>query len=190
MKLNVSRFFSLSLLTLISFLAYAKVPEWQIILERSSLSFTAVQNGAPVTGEFKTFSGNIAFDVNDLKNSAATIVVNISSVSASYADLTATLLTPDWFNAKLFPNAEFKSTEFSKTDENTYQAKGTLTIRDKTQPVILTFTANEAPKGVMNVDGSTSIKRSAFGVGQGEWSSTKEVQDDVKVNFKLVAKVN
>ena len=166
----------------------AAVPEWQIVPDQSNLSFTATQNGAPVTGQFKTFTGNIAFDLNDLKNSKADITIDVSSISASYSDLTTTLITPDWFNAKAFPKAEFKSSGFNKTGDKTYQANGTLTIRDKTAPVTLTFTAIEPSKDRITVEGSTSLKRSTFGVGQGEWASTKEVKDEVTVNFKLVAK--
>jgi polyisoprenoid-binding protein YceI len=168
--------------------ANSTVPAWQITPTDSKLSFTATQNGAPVTGVFKTFTGAISFDLNDLKDSKADIIIDISSITASYADLTATLITPDWFNAKIFPKAEFKTTEFSKTGDKTYQAMGTLTIRDKTAPVILTFTAVESPKDTMVVEGSTLLKRTTFGVGQGEWASTTEVKDDVTVNFKLIAK--
>lgn len=166
----------------------AAVPKWEIIPAESKLSFTATQNAAPVTGEFKKFTGDIAFDVNNLNNSKADITIDISSVNASYADLTATLVTPDWFDTKLFPKAEFKSTAFSKTGDKNYQATGNLTIRNKTAPVTLVFTAEETPQGTMTVEGTTQFKRSTFGVGQGEWASTDEVKDEVTVNFKLIAK--
>ncbi|RAP35714.1 polyisoprenoid-binding protein [Legionella quinlivanii] len=165
----------------------AAPPSWEIVPAESQLIFTATQNGAPVSGEFKHFSGTILVDPADLKNSSIDIIVDISSISASYAELKATLITPDWFNAKLFPKAEFKSTQIEKTGENAYQAKGMLTIRDKTQPVVLSFTGEQPnpDKGVVN--GSTGIKRIAFGVGQGEWSSTDEVKDEVTINFKVTA---
>lgn len=185
---NYKQFLILIAFVIMPVLTNAAVPEWEIIPTQSQLSFIATQNAAPVTGEFKSYTGNISFDVNDLKNSKADIIIDITSISASYADLTATLITPDWFNAKAFPKAEFKTTEFSKTGDKTYQAVGNLTIRDKTQPVTLVFTAEEAPKDMITVEGSTQFKRSSFGVGQGEWASTNEVKDEVSVKFKLVAK--
>jgi len=177
-----------ALISLTPFVTHAAIPEWQIIPDQSSLSFTATQNGAPVTGQFKTYTSTISFDPADLKNSKADVVVDIGSISASYADLTATLITPDWFNAKAFPKAEFKATAFSQGPDKSFQAVGTLTIRDKTAPVTLTFTTTNPTSDTINVRGSTLIKRSTFGVGQGEWASTKEVKDEVKVDFKLVAK--
>jgi polyisoprenoid-binding protein YceI len=126
-------------------------------------------------------------DPNDLRNSSIDIIVDINSLTASYAELKTTLATPDWFNTTLFPKAEFKSTHIEKMGEQSYQAKGTLTIRDKSQPIVLTFTGEVQNSSKGMVEGSTVIKRTQFGVGQGEWSSTKEIKDEVTVNFKVVA---
>lgn len=183
---RINKWFALCLV-FIPFWVKAAVPTWEIIPEKSSLMFTATQNGAPVSGQFKVFNGDILFDLNDLKHSTAHIVIDINSLATSYGDLTKTLSSADWFNVNVFPKAEFKSTEFTKGDNNTYQAKGTLTIRDKSVPVVLTFTATQPSSNTITVDGSTLLKRSTFGVGQGEWSSTNEIKDDVNVNFKLVA---
>ncbi|CEG57070.1 YceI family protein [Legionella fallonii] len=163
------------------------LPEWQINPEQSELSFTATQNEAPFTGMFKNFSGEIFVDPANYKASSIHIVVDMTSLSASYADLVTTLQTPDWFDSKMFPKAEFKATKFNKTGDKTYEAIGSLTIRDKTVPVTLTFTAEESPKGHALVDGHTTIKRTMFGVGQGDWASTNEIKDDVAVHFKIVA---
>lgn len=164
----------------------AAVPQWQIVPNESQLTFTATQNGAPVTGEFKTFTGDISVDPNDLKNSSIDIIVDINSISASYSELKDTLINAEWFNVKMFPKAEFKSNQIEKTGDKSYQAKGVLTIRDKSEPVTLTFTSEQpnANKGI--VVGNTTIKRTQFGVGQGDWSSTKEIEDEVTINFKVV----
>ena len=179
----ISLFFFLS-----SFEASAAAPEWKIIPEKSSITFTAIQNGAPVTGQFKNFTGEIFVDPKDYKSSSVHIVVDISSITSSYSDITSTLSTPDWFNVKMYPKAEFKSTSFNKVGDKKYQAMGTLTLRGKSLPVTLTFTAEETSPGVGTVEGSTVLKRTDFGIGQGDWSSTKEIKDEVKVNFKIVAK--
>ncbi|KTC78636.1 YceI family protein [Legionella cincinnatiensis] len=164
----------------------AAVPQWEIVPDESQLTFTATQNGAPVTGQFKTFSGTILVDPNDLKHSSIDIIVDINSVSASYAELKSTLLTPDWFNPKVFPKAEFKSNQIEKTGNNTYKAVGTLTIRDKTEPVTLNFTGDQSDPNKGIVTGNTVIKRTQFGVGQGDWSKTNEIKDEVTINFKVV----
>lgn len=165
----------------------ATPPQWELIPAESQLNFTATQNNAPVSGEFKRFTADLKVDVNDLKNSSIDIVIDINSLNASYGEVKTTLLTADWFNVKIFPKAEFKSAEFTKTGENAYSAKGNLTIRDKTVPVILNFTSSFPNENKGIVEGSTVIKRSAFGVGQGQWTSTEEIKDDVTVKFKVSA---
>lgn len=174
-------------LFLLSMESSAAPPQWNIVPEESELSFSATQNDAPVTGEFKKFTGTIFVDPKDLKNSSIDILVDIHSLTASYGILKETLVTPDWLNADNFPKAEFKATQFEKTGNNTYKADGTLTIRNQSAPVTLSFTADQPTPNKGIVVGSTVIKRSTFGVGQGEWSSTKEVKDDVTIHFKVVA---
>ncbi len=166
---------------------FATPTHWEMIPNESQLSFTATQNGSPVKGEFKQFTANLQVDVNDLKNSSIDIIIDINSLTTSYNEVQTTLLTPDWFNVKMFPKAEFKSTDFIKTGENAYQAKGTLTIRDKSVPVILNFTSSFPSENKGIVQGSTSFKRNAFGIGQGEWASTDQIKDEVTVNFKVSA---
>lgn len=175
------------ILSLVSMTINASPPQWDIIPEESRLTFTATQNGAPVTGEFKQFTGTLLVDPNDLTHSSIDIVVDIHSLSASYGLLKDTLLTSDWLNAEQFPKAEYKATHFKKTGDNSYQADGILTIRKYSEPVTLTFTVEQPSPNKGIVTGSTTIKRSIFGVGQGEWASTEEVQDEVTVQFKVVA---
>ncbi|KTD13289.1 YceI family protein [Legionella jamestowniensis] len=188
MKINSLRLLVGLLFALTATFIHAAVSEWEIIPDESKLRFTATQNNAPASGEFKKFSGNILIDPENYKASSVTIFVDMTSLSASYSDLKDTLITSDWFNIKLFPTAEFKSSNFNKTSDKTYEANGTLTIRDKSAPVKLVFTANEVSPGTALVEGETTIKRSTFGVGQGEWASTEEIKDEVKVTFKIVAK--
>ncbi|WP_238583835.1 YceI family protein [Legionella brunensis] len=159
-----------------------------MVPSKSTLRFTATQNNAPASGEFKKFSGKISVDSENYKASSIDIIVDMTSLSSSYSDLKDTLLTTDWFNVQLFPTAEFKATNFNKTGDNSYEANGVLTIRDKSAPVKLIFTAQETSSDTALVVGETTLKRSTFGVGQGEWASTEEIKDEVKVNFKIVAK--
>jgi polyisoprenoid-binding protein YceI len=162
-------------------------PLWKITPERSSIQFSATQNGAPVKGEFKKFSGDINFDFNQLTENKVKIVIDMNSVSTSYPDLTTTLKASDWFDMKLFPEAIFEAAQFEKMGANQYQAKGTLTIRDQAVPVTLTFTADQSSPNSVVVKGFTTLKRTAFGVGRGEWASVSEIKDDVRVDFVVSA---
>jgi len=168
-------------------LSLAAVPAWKIVPAESTLTFTAIQNGAPVTGQFKTFSGDINFDPNQLNASNVTIIVDVGSVSDAYSKLAETLKSSDWFNVALFPKAIFKSSQFIKTGDKNYESKGTLTLRDKTVPVTLTMTLDEYSATQARMKGSAIIKRTAFGVGQGEWADTSSIKDDVEIHFVVNA---
>lgn len=172
---------------LISTLAVAVAPAWKIVPEKSHLNFTATQNGAPVTGEFKKFTGDINFDPNQLASSQVTITVDMGSVSDTYNKLSDTLKSTEWFDVKSFPHAVFKSTEFVKTGDKKYQAKGTLTLRDKTIPITLDLNLDEYTATQAKMTGSTHLQRTALGVGQGEWTDTKLIKDDVEIHFVVEA---
>lgn len=169
-------------------IAQADNTPWQIVPEQSTLTFTATQNNAPVSGSFKNFSGEIVFDPAQLASSHVRITVALDSVTTSYKEVGDTLKTADWFNVKAFPQAVFTANHFTKTGDNTYQAEGTLTIRDKTLPTNLTFSLLSYSATAAHVKGTTALKRTEFGVGQGDWEKTEEVKDEVKVEFELVAK--
>jgi len=180
-----------SMLIIIIFLVsvgiFAKVPTWNIVPEKSSLTFTAIQNKAPVSAEFKVFSGNIHFAPDKLTTSNITIHVEMASVYAEYDDLIDTLKMADWFDVGKFPQATFQSKTITKVGDKKYRAEGTLVIRDKSEPVIMTFTLIEYSDKNATAKGQVSVKRLQFGVGQGEWASTDDIDDVVKIEFTVSA---
>lgn len=184
---KITRVVAMTAIMLLPVISHALAPAWKINHDKSEVTFTATQNSAPVKGSFKKFTGKINFEPNQLSDSKVKIVVDMGSLATSYEDLTATLITPSWFNVKVFPQAVFEAEKFVKIGENQYQAEGTLTIKDKSQPVTLTFTAKQPDATHATVTGSTEISRSAFAVGTGEWASTDEVKDAVTVNFVVDA---
>lgn len=158
---------------------------WKINAKESTISFTGTQNNAPVSGKFTGFTGDIEFNPDQLATSKATITVDMNSVSTAYPLVAETLKTEDWFDTKKFPQAVFKSTSVKKTGDKTYQVNGTLTVRDTTLPIVVNFTLNNFTANQAKVTGSTTLKRTAFGIGRGEWSKTTDIKDDVSVQFTL-----
>ena len=136
-------FKKIMILCLFPLLVHAAPPSWKIIPGESTLTFTGTQNGAPASGKFDRFTGEIKVDPAALNESSVKIIVDTTSVSASYKDLVDTLKTTDWFNVKLFPQAVFTASQFKKTGDKTYEAMGNLTIRDQTHPVTITFNVLE-----------------------------------------------
>jgi len=174
-------------ITVFSISGLCDTKNWEILLPKSKITFKATQNNSPLQGEFSKFSGNIVFDKANLENSNVLITIDMGSVTTSYADIANTLKSKDWFDTSAFPKAVFKAEKFSKLDGDKYQATGTLTIRNKTQPVILNFKFNDYSDENATAEGSTQLKRTALKVGQGEWSDTSAVKDAVEVKFSITA---
>lgn len=160
---------------------------WKIIPEKSSITFTATQNNAPIQGSFKKFEGEINFDPEKLESSQVNIRVDVSSVDTNYKTVAETLLAPEWFNAKKFPKATFKTTSFKKMQDKEFQAQGILSIRDKKVPIIVDFTLKEYTNNSAVFVGRILLRRLMFGVGQGEWAKTEQVKDQVAVDFTISA---
>lgn len=167
--------------------ALAAAPTWNILPQDSSLTFTAIQNDAPVSGEFKKFSADISFDPLQAAGNKVKITIDMNSLTDPYGEISDTLKGKDWFDTTKYPTAVYQCSNFIKTGDKTWEAKGMLTIRDKTLPVTLSFTQEQYTGNAARIKGSTTIQRTAFGVGQGEWSDTSAVKDDVKINFVVSA---
>ena len=161
-------------------------------MDESKIEFSGVQMGVPTGAEFTSFSSEIDFDRDDLAAGAVKVVIDLDSVTASYPVLAQVLRQEPWFNVAEFPRATFEATDVSALGEDSFEARGTLTLRGVTQPSSLTFsflTYGPNPdkagwaKAVMN--GETTLQRTAFEVGQGEWGATDIVADEVtiKVHF-------
>jgi len=174
-------------LFLISTTAVFAKQAWIITPTESNISFMATQNDVLVPGEFKSFTGSIDFDPANLQSSSIHIIVNMDSIASSAPTIADTLKLPEWFNVGLFPQADFESHTIKKMDDKSYQADGTLAMRDKTMPVSLSFTLDEYSSTLAHVRGKTILKRTAFGIGQGDWEKTDQVKDNVEVNFTITA---
>jgi polyisoprenoid-binding protein YceI len=67
---------------------------------------------------------------------------------------------------------------------NRYEAAGRLTIKGRTREVIVPLTVRPA-NGAHVFEGAFTIKRLDYGIGEGIWSDTDTVADEVQIRFKL-----
>lgn len=176
----------IGLLSLSSVFAQPTLPVWSIDQSKSKLTFTATQNNAPISGEFKKFEGKIKFNDTDLYNSEVKIVVDTASVFASYKDLVDALTSHDWLDPSDFPKAVFRAKGLTKTAEG-YKTQGELAIRSKKQPQTVEFTLKQEKEELI-AQGEFVINRLDFDLGQGEWKDTSEVKNEVKVKFDFKLK--
>lgn len=155
----------------------------------SEIAFATRQLGVPVEGKFSRFSAQITLDPR--QPAAGNVALSIDTGSARFgsAELDAELPKPEWLSAARFPRATFQSSAIRAGGPGRFDVSGKLAIkgisRDITVPVQLVQTG--APgQTISTASGSFVIKRLAFKVGEGEWTDTTMLSDDVQVRFKLV----
>ena len=171
-----------------AFPALADASAYKLVKEKSTIKFYAINNGAPVEGEFKDFSADIKFNPDKLEESKIVVEVETVSVFANYDELVKNLLSKEWLATADFPKAVFTSKTITRmpSSEN-YYADGTLKLRGKTLPVTLNFQVQFTDGKNAISKGYVTIRRSDFGIGQGEWSKDDVVKNEVRVEFRVVA---
>ncbi|MBB4066553.1 YceI family protein [Gellertiella hungarica] len=93
-------------------------------------------------GIFKTVSGSISFDKDDVTKSSVEITIDAGSIDTNDAKRDEHLKSPDFLNAAEFPAITFKSTAIEKTGDKTAKVTGDLTVVGTTKPVTLDVTFN------------------------------------------------
>ncbi|MBP7709595.1 MAG: YceI family protein [Rickettsiales bacterium] len=164
----------------------ADVTTWKIVPTQSRIDFKVSQDGSNIVGYFKKFDGKINFDKNQLNKSKVAIEIDTNSVVVSLAEASRTLQNLEWLSTKAFPKATFSAEKFSGSGKN-FKADGNLTIKGRTAPASLTFTFEESAPNKAHVVGKTTLKRSAFGVGNSDVKKANGVKDEVEVSFVVNA---
>lgn len=165
---------------------------WNIDKPHTSVNFSVNHFITAVNGSFTDFDGEIHFSASDLANSKAEFVVLVSSVETGNNKRNNHLQSNDFFNAKAFPEMKFSSTKFEQISEMEYSISGNLTIKDKTHPIILKMKVTgemmhpmKKNTKILGVSFTTTIDRTDYGVGTGDWAATMVVGDEVTISIPM-----
>lgn len=164
----------------------AAAAEFNVVqADKSRVDFVSKQMGVPVAGRFGKFAARIAFDPAKPEAGRAQIELDLASIDAGSADADAEVKGKAWFNTAQFPQARFVSTAVKPLGGGRFEARGQMTIKGKTREVVAPFSFK--PEGNAAVfEGSIPVMRLQFGVGEGIWSDTSAVADEVQVKFRFV----
>ncbi|MGB0681545.1 MAG: cytochrome b/b6 domain-containing protein [Magnetovibrionaceae bacterium] len=135
---------------------------WVVDHGVSRIGVVVQQMGAPVTGTFGEWTGDIRFDPDDLGASKAVVTINAGSFEIGA--VTAQALGKDFLDVAAFPTASFETMAFRQTGEGTYEADSLVTLKGQTAETVFTFKAAVAD-GRLTLTGSTRLQRLAFNIG-------------------------
>jgi polyisoprenoid-binding protein YceI len=158
----------------------------QVQAEKSAVTFVYKQMGVAVDGKFKKFSSQLNFDPAKPTAAKASFDVDLGSVDTGAPEGDQEVAGKPWFNTKAFPTARFVSGSVKALGGNKYEVTGQLSIKGKTQDVVVpaTFTT-QGNTGVF--DGSFTIRRADFAIGEGAWAKFDIVANDVVIKFRITA---
>ena len=152
----------------------------------STLGFTTSWSGDAVQGRFERWTAAIVFSPDALDRSKVSVSIDIASAKTGDEQRDASLPASDWFDIATHPKATFTASKFERTGADRYVAHGTLSLRGVSKPLDLPFklsiTGDKA-----KVSAETSLDRTLFGVGQGEFAATDQIPAKVTVRVELTA---
>lgn len=158
----------------------------QIIFSYNHLGYSTT------SGMFSGFAGEIMFDAENPAASSVTVSMPITSMFTGWEARDAHFMSADFFEASDDETVSFTSTSIEVTGENTALITGDLTLNGITQPVVLDTVLNKSEpfpfgpnqgKPALGFDATTTISRTAFGVG----NFAPAVGDEVSIQISLEA---
>jgi polyisoprenoid-binding protein YceI len=150
----------------------------------SEITFVSRQMNVPVEGRFRSFTAEIDFRPADLAGSKARIEVKLGSVDTGSDEADTEVKRRNWFNVSAFPAAQFVSTGVKQLGQGRYEARGELTIKGITREITAPFTVTNGANATV-FEGGFTLYRLQFKIGEGVWSETDTVANEVQVRFRI-----
>lgn len=177
---------ALTAFALFSAVAAQAVEYNQVQADKSNIAFAYQQMGVKMDGKFKKFAATLTFDPAKPANAKAAFDVDLASIDTGGAESDQEVAGKVWFNTKLFPTARFMASSVKPLGGNRYEVLGQLTIKGKTQDVLVPATLT-SQGNTASFDGAFTIRRGDFAIGEGSWAKFDIVANDVQVKFHIAA---
>jgi len=166
--------------------AGAQPPAAKLVADKSQIVFVTKQMGVPVEGSFKKFDAQVAFDPKKPEGGSVALQIDTASAGFGVPMSDAELPKQPWFDAAHFPQASFQSSAIKALGEGRFEMAGKLTIKGTSKYVTVPVSIAPAPGGNYSVaTGSLTIQRLDYKVGDGEWTDTSVVGNEVQVRFRF-----
>ncbi|PTW55761.1 polyisoprenoid-binding protein YceI [Breoghania corrubedonensis] len=162
----------------------ANAAEWAVDHGASKLIFKVRQGDKLISGSFGKWDAKIDMDPEAPETATIEVTVDTSSVATDDGQMGQTLTGEAWLATGKFAKATFSSDEVVPTGEGTYDAVGTLTIKDIAVPMTLPF--------MLKVDGDKAEAKGGSTLERQDYKIGSEIDDatldgTVKVEFDVVA---
>ena len=141
--------------------------------DHTALVFSLDHMGlSTLTGRFDDVEASLDFDEADPQAAQLDVLIAMDSLALGQSTFRDALLGPDWFDVGTFPVARFTATAITVTGPASADVDGELTLHGVTAPATLAVSFNGGAlvpltgAYTLGFDATTTISRSAFGLGR------------------------
>jgi polyisoprenoid-binding protein YceI len=157
-----------------------------VIADKSEIAFTMKQMGVNFDGRFRKWKADVVFRPQALPQSKAVIDIDLASVDLASEDSETEARGPAWFDTRRFPVARFTSTAIRDLGGGRYEVAGKLSLKGIERNYAVPIRVTTDPAGNRIADGTVTLRRLDYKVGEGEWADTATVANDVAVRVHIV----
>jgi len=152
----------------------------------SSLRFTATQRGEPFEGRFRVFDGRFCLDPAAPEAGRIELRVLTDSADSGLPEADMALRSALFLDSTAHPEAVFTGAAIRPLGGDRYEVTGTFALREGVCELTVPFVFRPLPgEDAWMLEGETSIRRLAYGVGIGEWLDTQFLDDVVQLHFAV-----
>jgi polyisoprenoid-binding protein YceI len=180
---------SLLFISAVSFFSVStlRAEDHKLSADNTTIKFVGSKKDGKHEGTFKKVDGTLSVNAEDVSKSKLEVKIDITSMTTDTEKLTGHLKSPDFFDAKRFPEAKFVSTGIKSDGKDKYTITGDLTMHGKTHAV--SFPATAATAGdTTTVSGECEIDRNDWGITYGKGNVNPGVKLTLEVKLKTKAK--
>ena len=173
------------LLMLFAVFAALPVHAEGVVAAKSDIGFTIKQMGVNFDGRFRKWTADVVFAPKSLASSKAAVDIELGSVDLASDDSETEAKGPLWFDTAKFPTAHFASTSIRDAGNDRYEVAGKLTIKGITHDCVVPISVATDASGNRVAQGSFSIRRLDYKIGEGEWADTGTIDNDIVVRIRM-----
>jgi len=150
------------------------------VANESAIHFTIHNFGFRTGGSLASPEGDIVFNPEDLARSSFQVTIKAESINNDNESRDEHLKEAEYFDVKKHPLISFVSSSIRAAGKkDSYEATGTLTIKDTSREINLPFKAVKNGDG-WSFNGSFTMNRKDYGIG-GSSTLSNELTVDINV---------
>lgn len=157
-----------------------------VLIDKSEIRFVSKQMGINVEGSFRRWKANIVFLPGDLAHSKADFDVELASIDLASDEAESEVRRPSWFDTARFPIARFVSSSIKDLGGGKYEVAGKLTLKGIARDAVVPIVLGKDGAGNSVADGTFTIKRLDYRIGDGDWADPDTVANEVIVRVRMV----